>query len=104
MSINDLNKCSCELCKASANNNLFVNGAGWICGKCGKTNVFNESVSPTAQAENTEVACTDCDWSGTEKQQMFINGWHVCPLCKQPDFLVSGDELDEMNELEGATF
>jgi hypothetical protein len=51
-----------------------------------------------------ESTCIDCGWKGSETEHHFLDGWHVCPSCHQAEFLVSGDELDEMNELEGATF
>ncbi|WP_417842152.1 hypothetical protein [Terasakiella sp.] len=46
--------------------------------------------------------CVGCDWKGSETELQFLDGWEVCPKCHQADFLVSGDELDEMNEVEGS--
>jgi Zn finger protein HypA/HybF involved in hydrogenase expression len=47
-----------------------------------------------------ESMCIDCNWKGAESEHHFLDGWHVCPECHQAEFLVSGDELDEMNERE----
>lgn len=51
-----------------------------------------------------ESSCIDCGWTGSESEHHFLDGWHVCPKCHQAEFLVSGDELDEMNESEGVPF
>lgn len=51
-----------------------------------------------------ESVCIDCGWKGAESEHHFLDGWHVCPQCHQAEFLVSGDELDEMNESEGLPF
>jgi Zn finger protein HypA/HybF involved in hydrogenase expression len=47
-----------------------------------------------------ESTCIDCNWKGAESEHHFLDGWHVCPECHQAEFLISGDELDEMNERE----
>jgi Zn finger protein HypA/HybF involved in hydrogenase expression len=47
-----------------------------------------------------ESTCIDCNWKGAESDHHFLDGWHVCPECHQAEFLISGDELDEMNERE----
>lgn len=47
-----------------------------------------------------ESVCVDCGWKGSESEHHFLDGWHVCPKCHQAEFLVSGDELDEMGEIE----
>jgi Zn finger protein HypA/HybF involved in hydrogenase expression len=51
-----------------------------------------------------ESICIGCGWHGAESEHQFLDGWHVCPKCHQAEFLVSGDELDEMNESEGVPF
>lgn len=45
--------------------------------------------------------CIDCGWKG-QKNQLggflgFAVGGHFCPKCGEAEFLISGDELDEMN-------
>jgi len=47
-----------------------------------------------------ESMCVDCGWKGSESEHHFLDGWHVCPKCHQPDFLVTGEEVDEMGERE----
>ncbi|MEP4120428.1 MAG: hypothetical protein ABJL86_01660 [Gilvibacter sp.] len=58
----------------------------------------------TGEVIEVESTCIDCGWHGAESEHHFLDGWHVCPKCHQAEFLVSGDELDEMNESEGVPF
>ncbi len=51
-----------------------------------------------------ESMCVDCGWKGSESEHLFLNGWHVCPQCHQPDFLVTGEEVDEIAEDDSIPF
>lgn len=51
-----------------------------------------------------ECMCIDCGWKGSESELHFLDGWEVCPKCHQPDFIISGEEIDELNEVEGVPF
>lgn len=59
---------------------------------------------------NTELSmpyhCIDCGWRGNKNQ---LGGWlgflgakEFCPKCGHSEFLVSGEELDEMNREDEA--
>ena len=43
---------------------------------------------------NYEQICIDCNWKGSESELHFLDGWNVCPECHQPEFLMTGEDLD----------